>query len=227
MRSEIRDRPDFAVVHVTFDAPGESIQVESAAMVARDTAIEMKTELRGGMVAAARRKLLGGESLFQNTFTATAAGQTLWLAPGAEGDVERIDLTGRETVLLQSGAFLAATPGVTFDTKWEGAKGLFSGGGLFLLKCAGAGSLFFGTFGGLHAVDVGPGGYIVDTSHIVGFTGGLEYRVRKIGGMKSFFFSGEGLVCEFQGKGRVWISTRNPHNLAAFLHPYRRATTNA
>jgi uncharacterized protein (AIM24 family) len=68
---------------------------------------------------------------------------------------------------------------------------------------------------------VGAAGYICDTSHIVGFTGGLNYNVTKLGGLKSLFLSGEGLVCQFTGHGRLWISTRNPGGLASFLHPFR------
>lgn len=226
MQYELLDKPDFSVVRVTFEAPGEQLLVEASSMVAKDSAVVMKTAMRGGLLSAAKRRLLGGESLFQNTFTASAAGETMWVAPAPEGDVEVLQMTPASVVYLQSGAFLAATPNVSLDTKWEGAKGFFSGSGLFLLRCSGDGPLFFNSYGGVHAVDVGPAGYICDTSHIIGFTHGLEYRVRKVGGLKSFMLSGEGLVCEFQGSGRLWISTRNPHSLAAFLHPYRRVQAN-
>lgn len=226
MRYEVRQKPDFGLVCVMFDAPGEQMLVEASAMVARDTAMEMKTQMTGGILGAAKRKLLGGESIFQNTFTATAAGQTLWLAPGPEGDVQELVCDGVTPVFMQSGAFLACAPTVQLDTKWGGAKGFFSGAGLFLLRAMGTGPLFFSSYGGIHPIDVGPNGYIVDTSHIVGWTGGLEYRVTKLGGLKSLFLSGEGLVCEFRGQGRVWVSTRNPSSLAAFLQPFRPVKNN-
>ena len=221
MRYEMLDKPDFGVVRVGFEQPGEQMVVESSAMVARDAGIEMKTEMKGGLLAAAKRKMLGGESIFQNTFTATAPNQQLWLAPGPEGDVMNLDMDGSYEVLLNSGAYLAAAPSVTLDTKWGGAKGFFSGTGFFLLKCTGQGPLFFSAYGGIHAVDVGPAGYICDTSHVVGFTSGLDYNVTKVGGLKSLFFSGEGLVCRFHGQGRLWMSTRNAGSLAAFVHPFR------
>jgi len=221
MRYELLDKPDFSIIRLQFDQPGEQMLVESGSMVARDSAMEMKTQMQGGLLAAAKRKMLGGESLFQNTFTATQGGQTLWLAPGPEGDIEVLEFTGQQEIYLQSGAYLASAPTVSLDTKWGGAKGFFSGAGLFLLKCGGQGPLFFNCYGGMHAVDVGPAGYICDTSHIVGFTSGLEYRVTKVGGLKSLFFSGEGLVCQFTGQGRLWISTRNAGSLASFLHPFR------
>ena len=67
---------------------------------------------RRRMLAAAKRKVLGGESLFQNTFTSTQAGQSLWLAPGPEGDVQALELDGTYPVMLQSGAWMASTPAV-------------------------------------------------------------------------------------------------------------------
>ena len=45
-------------------------------------------------------------------------------------------------------------------------------------------------------------------------------------GYRFFFFSGEGLVCHFQGQGRLWISTRNPSGLVSFVHPFRRVSSN-
>lgn len=225
MRYELLDKPDFGMVRVGFDQPGEQLLVESSAMVARHSAIEMKTQLQGGILAAAKRKMLGGESLFQNTFTATQPGQDLWLAPSAEGDVLALDMNGSYEVMLNSGAYLAASPNVFLDTKWGGAKGFF-GAGLFLLKCSGHGPLFFSSYGGIHAVDVGPGGYICDNGHIVGFTSGLNYTVTKVGGLKSLFLGGEGLVCRFEGQGRLWMSTRNANSLAAFIHPYRPVKSN-
>jgi len=221
MRYELLQKPDFTFVRVTFDAPGEQLRVEASAMLARDSGVEMKTEMAGGLLAAAKRKMLGGESLFQNTFTATAPGQRLLLAPGPEGDVDVSECRPDLPIFLSSGAFLASAPSVALDTRWGGARGFFSGAGLFLLRAEGHGPLFFSCFGGIHAVDVGPSGYFCDTSHIVGFTAGLDYKVTKLGGLKGLLFSGEGLLCHFTGQGRLWISTRNPGALASFVHAYR------
>ena len=221
MHYDLLQKPDFAMVRVQFEQPGEQLLVEASAMVARDTAMEMKTAMAGGMMASLKRAAVGGESLFQNTFTATAAGQSIFLAPGPEGDVDVVQCDGQTPIFLSSGAFLASAPSVKLDTKWAGAKGFFAGNGFFLLKAEGTGPLFFSCYGGIHAVDVGANGYICDTNHVLGFTGGLQYQVRKLGGLKSLFASGEGLVCEFRGEGRLWISTRNPQSLASFLDPFR------
>jgi uncharacterized protein (AIM24 family) len=38
-----------------------------------------------------------------------------------------------------------------------------------------------------------------------------------VGGMKSLFLSGEGLVCEFSGRGVVYIQSRNLQALVGWL----------
>jgi uncharacterized protein (TIGR00266 family) len=189
-------------------------------MVARDSAVDMKTSMQGGMMAALKRKM-SGESIFQNTFTASAPGQRLFFAPSPEGDVEAINMDGYTPIMMQSGAYLGAAPTVQIDSSWGGAKGFFSGMGAVLIKATGTGPLFFASYGGIHAVDVGPAGYICDTGHVVAFTGGLTYNVTRLGGLRGLFASGEGLVCHFSGQGRLWMSTRNSASLVAFLNPFR------
>lgn len=222
MKYDILGSPDYGVLRITFEAPGETVVAESGAMVAMGPQIEMTTSARGGFLNAAKRKLLGGESIFQNTFTAKAPGQQLWLAPPPEGDLKGIELGPGETFFLQSGAYVAHLgAGLKLDTKWGGVKGFFSGVGLFLLKIEGPGTVFFGGFGALHPVAVGSEGHTADTGHIVAFTSGLDYSVRPFGGIKGLFLSGEGLICDFRGRGTVYLQTRDPQLLADFLHPFR------
>jgi len=226
MDYEIRQRPNFSVTRVTFDEPGEEMIVEASAMVAMDDGVEMETNMQGGLMQSAKRSMLGGESLFQNTFTAQSAGETLWIAPPAEGDIVSFDMDGSHPIYLSSGNFIASGPNVEVDSEFKGAKGFFSGTSMFMLRATGIGPLLLGSYGAVHPVDVGQEGYIVDNNHIVGFTGGLDYDIRKVGGLLSFAAGGEGIVCEFHGEGRVWLSTRSPDALASFLNPYRPTSSN-
>ncbi|HVE86061.1 MAG TPA: TIGR00266 family protein [Myxococcales bacterium] len=221
MQTEVLQRPDFSMVKAVFDRPGESIVATAGTMVCRDTSVQMKTALRGGLLASAKRKLLGGESLFLNTFTATSAGEAVYLSPPAEGDIAEFHVRPHESLYIHSGAFLAGDASVALDTKWAGAKGLF-GAGMFLLKAEGEGRVLVSAYGALHPVDVSGAGFICDNENIVAFTDGLTYQVRRVGGMKSLLLSGEGLVCHFQGRGRLWMQTRNPSRFAAWVHPFRR-----
>ena len=154
---------------------------------------------------------------------ATSTASTWW-------SLERVDAAGISVQApgMRVEVKLVLPQGRRLDTAWQGAKGFFAGG-LFLLRAYGQGKVWFSTYGALHTVDIGAHypGYICDNSHLVGFTQGLQYSVRKVGGLKSLFFSGEGLVCEFNGKGRLWMQTRNPASLAAFLHPFRSVQSNS
>ncbi|MDX2053497.1 MAG: TIGR00266 family protein [Polyangiaceae bacterium] len=222
MKHEVLGGADYGLLQITFEAPGERVVAESGALLAMDSEIEISTSARGGLLGAAKRKLLGGESIFQNTFTAKAAGQRLWLAPPVEGELKAIELQAGEVFYLQSGAYVAQLgEQLKLNTQWGGVKGFFSGVGLFLLKVEGPGTVFFGGYGALHPVVVDREGYTADTGHIVAFTSGLNYQVRTFGGMKGLFLSGEGLICDFQGHGTVYLQTRDPHLLADFLHPFR------
>ncbi len=223
MQHYIQDSPDFGLLQVIFDQPGETIVAESGAMVAMDTAVQMQTSMRGGVMAAAKRKLMGGESIFQNTFTSTQPGQRLFLAPPSEGDLQAMQLAPGQSFFLQSGAYVAHIgEQLQLDTKWGGAKGFFSGVGLFMLRLVGPGIVFYASYGAIHAVTVEQG-YTADTGHILGYTEGLNFNVRKFGGYKGLFFSGEGLVCDFHGQGTLYLQTRNASSLASFLEPYRPA----
>jgi len=226
MQTEILQRPDFSMVRATFERAGEAIVATAGTMVSRDTSVQMKTGLTGGLLASAKRKLLGGESLFLNTFTASAPGETVYLAPAAEGDLAEFRVRSGESLFIHSGAFLAGETTVKLDTKWGGAKGFF-GAGMFLLKAEGEGRVLVNAYGALHPVDVSGQGFICDNENIVAFTDGLQYDVRRIGGMKGLFFSGEGLVCHFRGRGRLWMQTRNPARFAAWVHPFRRVKAKA
>jgi uncharacterized protein (TIGR00266 family) len=219
MPYEIKSAPDFAIIDFTL-ADGESVVSESGAMVSMSSNVKMKTEARGGILAAAKRKLLGGESIFQNTYTAEGGEGRVMLAPGSPGDIMAFDLEAGKSLMIQSSAYVAATPDVTLDTKWGGAKGFFSGVGMFLLKATGPGTVFVACYGATYPKKC-DGQYVVDTDHIVAFEESVTYSISKVGGIKSLFFGGEGLVAKFSGTGMIYAQTRSPSSLAAFLHPYR------
>jgi len=212
----IDGRPDYAFLTVQIPVR-QTLKVEASAMATMDTHLVMKTKLRGGL-----GRFLTGESIFVNEFTAENAPAEIGIAPAAPGDLAHVFLRGNDDVIyLQNSAFVACDPRVTLETKWQGlVKGFFSGESLFLIRASGEGDLWFNTYGGLIELDV-DGEYVVDTGNIVAFTEGLDYSISKIGGYKSLFFSGEGLVCRFKGKGRVWIQTRTAAAFVSWAHWYR------
>ena len=227
MRTEILQAPDFGLLRVDFDEAGEQIVAESGAMVSHTSGVKMTTAMRGGLMAAAKRKLLGGESIFQNTFRAGSAGDHVMFAPPPEGDLQRLDLAADEHFYLVSGAYLAHTGDIEIDTKWQGVRALFSGVGFFMLRMTGPGTVYYSSYGAIETIDIPPQGFDVDNGHIVGFGEGVQYEVRKFGGYKSFFFGGEGLICRFRGPGKVLQQTRDVSALVGFLNSFRPVKNNS
>ena len=174
--------------------------------------------------------MLGGESLIINTFTAQDGPGEVLFAGGAAGDIAYYRLEGR-SIMLQRGAYMLNGPGVEVTGKWQGAKGFFGGEGLVLLKASGVGDLFFNSYGAILEIDVTEG-FIVDTGYIVAFEDSLDYRVTVLPGLrtggkiKSFFFGGEGLVCQFSGTGRVWIQTRQVSSFLSWANAFRPTKSN-
>ena len=217
MDATIDHRPSYALLTVDLEA-GEAIRAEAGAMVGHDDGIEIETGASGGLLGSLKRSVLGGESFFQNTFQAREAG-SVSLAPPLPGDVVRHDLDD-ETVHVQSGSYLAADVDVEVDTTFGGAKTFFGSEGLFLLSLSGTGATFLASYGAIQEVDLDPGQrYVVDTGHVVAFEASADFDVRRVGGLKSTLFSGEGLVCSFEGPGRIWLQSRSQDAFLAWLIP--------
>jgi len=218
MQISIKYQPSYSLAIISL-APGESIQAESGAMVSMSTNIAIETGMKGGMLGAVARKVLGGESLFANTFTAQGAPGEITLAPSLPGDLSTVTLSD-ETMFVQSGSFLASDPTIDLDLKWGGARTFFGSEGLFLLRATGSGPLLLSSYGAIHRVEVTPRTpYICDTGHVVAFSEGLSFDVRKVGGWKSTLLSGEGLVCQFEGTGTLYMQTRSTQAFLAWLLP--------
>ena len=218
MHIDIDYRPSYATAKVALD-PGEDIVVEGGAMVAMSTDLELQTKARGGFLKSLGRATFGGESFFLNTYSASASGGTVYLAPALPGDMQVMELVG-ETLMVQSGGYIASSPSLTVDTKWSGAKTFFASEGLVMLKVHGTGTLIISAYGALEELVLGPGEkFTVDTGHLVTFTEGMGFNVRKVGNWKSTFLSGEGLVVDLTGPGKATIQTRSEDALISWLVP--------
>jgi len=79
----------------------------------------------------------------------------------------------------------------------------------------------FSSYGAIHEKNLAAGEkYKVDTGHIVAFSDGMGFQVQRIGGVKSTFFSGEGLIVELTGPGRLLMQTRSEDAFLAWLIPH-------
>ena len=223
MKHKILSRPAAAVAKLSMD-DGESLTCEVGAMIAMTPDFEVETTTKkkgakGGGLGKALKRMLAGENLFLNHFTATGDSQSLIIGPRMLGDILHFPLSGG-SLIVQGSSWLASDTEIDIDATWQGfGKALFSGESMFWLKCSGEGDLFLSSFGAIYEVEV-DGEHIVDTGHIVAFEDTLQFKVTKAGAsLIGSFLGGEGLVCRFSGQGRLFCQSHNPPSFGKVLGP--------
>ncbi len=199
---------------------GDKVTAEAAAMVFMRGDIETVTRMRkGGFFKSLKAAALGGESFFVNDFIANQDNCSLGLTGNTLGDIEVIHVD--EEFIVQSGAFVGSTGGLTLDTKWQGfTKGIF-GSNLFMLKTVGTGEMFVNAWGGIIKKELQDGEkMILDNYQLVALSSRASYRVTKHGGFKTTLFGGEALVIEIVGPGTVYLQTKSIMEFVRAIIPF-------
>jgi uncharacterized protein (TIGR00266 family) len=216
MEFKIEHAPVFTSLSVQLQA-GEAFKAEAGAMVSMSPSVEIQSKKQGKGLGGMLKAAVGGESMFASLFTASGGAGEVVLAPATPGDIIEFDMRGN-TILAQSGAYLAGSDGLELSTQGS-FKAMISGEGLFLQKISGNGKVFLNSFGAVFVRELAPGEhYILDTGHLVAFEESASYTLKKAA--KSLFStlaSGEGLVCDFVGPGKVWVQTRNLKGFAGLI----------
>jgi uncharacterized protein (TIGR00266 family) len=226
MRIDIRHQPAFAVARATMSA-GEKIKAESGAMAAMSAGVSIQAKMEGGFMKALKRSALGGESFFQTTFESSTEGAWVDMAANLPGDIMVIEVGGGRGLAVTKGSWLANESSVDMDTSWGGAKNLFGGEGGFIAHMTGTGKVVVASYGALDLHELQPGEtFTVDSGHLVAYDDGIGMKTKTVSGLMTSMKSGEGLVCDMTGPGRVWTQSRNPGALVSWLTevlPFTRA----
>ena len=217
MEINVQYKPSYSLAIVKL-APNERIRADSGAMVSHSATVTVETKAEGGILKSLGRSLLGGESFFQNFWVAGPQGGEVTLAPDLPGDVEEIIMTG-VPLMVQSGSYLASESGIDLNSKFS-SKAFKAGEGISMLEATGSGKLLVSSYGAIFEKQLASGEkYIVDSSHLVAFEAVMDVQIQSVGGLKSTLLSGEGLVIELTGPGRLYIQTRSPQALINWIIP--------
>ncbi|MCS7136298.1 MAG: TIGR00266 family protein [Nitrososphaerota archaeon] len=213
----IDNRPSYTVLKVKLES-GDSVTSEGGAMMLMRGDVEVKT-YTGGIRDAVLRKLVGGESLFLNTFSTRTNGE-VWLVPRMPGDVEYIPLNN-EGYFVQDTSYLAHHGDIKISVGWRGIRGVLAEGQFVWLNVKGTGGVWVNSFGAIEKVELQPHERIsVDNLHFVAMPENTKWSVRKFGGWKSFLLGGEGLVFDVEGPAKIYLQTRVLPLFAELLAPY-------
>jgi uncharacterized protein (TIGR00266 family) len=225
---EITHGPSFALLRVDLQ-PGQRLATEAGSMVARSSNIKMDVKMSTKesmgffsmiftIMLAFVRKVMGGESFFVNHFYGAQPG-SVWIAPTMAGEITYRRINPGDKLILSAGAYLASVGDIDVKMKFGGLKSMLAKEGAFMLEVTGNGDLWFNSYGGTTAIDIN-GPFMVDNGHFVAYEGQLTFNLRSAGGgMLGFLAGGEGLVCEFNGQGKVYIQSRNTQSLIGWLTP--------
>ena len=224
MNVELLSRPANTAARVTLSA-GETLTTEGGAMIAMSDDMQVDTRVRkreGSRLMSGFKRVLGGEGLFLNYFTAGGGGGDLYLSTALPGDMEVVTIRSDVPLQVQNRSFVACEGSVDLDVSWGGFKNIFSGESLIWLKLSGDGTAIINAFGAIYPVEV-DGEYVVDTGNVAAFEETLDFSVKKAGKtLVGSFAGGEGLVMRFAGKGTVYCQTHADRVFGGKLTPHLR-----
>ena len=147
---------------------GETMLTERGSMSWMTPNMKMETSTNGGLGKAFGR-MLSGDSIFQNRYTAQGGQGLIAFASSFPGSIRAFDIgPGRELVVQKSG-FLASEAGVQLSVFFQKklGSGFFGGEGFIMQKLSGRGIAFTEFDGHIVEYDLDPGeSLVVDTGYL-------------------------------------------------------------
>lgn len=218
MQVQTRQGPAYGVARLSL-AGSEQVRVESGAMMAMSAGVTLESKMEGGFLKSLKRAALGGESFFMTTYTAPQQGGFVDVAARLPGDLISYELQPGGALFISKGSWLANAQSVNINTEWGGFKNMFGSEGGFIIRAEGQGPIVIACYGALETWNLEAGQTItVDTGHMVAYESTVGMALRKAaGGIVQSFKSGEGIVFDFTGPGKVMTQTRNPTELLGWI----------
>lgn len=202
---------------------GECMMTEKGSMSWMTPNMKMETTSNGG-IGKALGRMLAGESIFQNRYTAEGGEGMIAFASSFPGTILPVEITPDRPVIVQKSAFLAGVESVDislFLPKKLGA-GFFGGEGFIMQKLSGEGIVFVEIDGSTVEYDLAPGQQmIVDTGYLAMMDATCSMDITAVKGAKNMFFGGEGAFnTVITGPGKIVLQTMPVNSVAGALIPF-------
>jgi len=212
---KIRFRPDFSTLAITLK-PGEKLTTALGTLVSLDEGLTVKKQKGLGFIQSLLYKLSGGQALRLNVIhNPTSEPLGLILSKTLPGDIVRLDLA-KTALCLRPGIHIAHTTGVRLGIQWVGFASWLAGQGLFTLKLLGKGRVFLGSYGQLTQRQVHQS-LIVEQGHLLAYSSKLRLKVNFPKGLVGTPATGEGMACQLQGGGMVYLQSRSRTGMGRYL----------
>ena len=216
-------------VVICYPEANQTILSETGAMSWMSPNIKMDTNSGGGIKKALGR-MLAGESLFMNEFTAQGGTGTIAFASSFPGSIIPYEVTPGNSIIVQKHSFLAMEKGLDLSIFFQKrlGKGLFGGEGFVMNKISGSGLVFIEIDGYCKEYDLQANeSIIVDTGYLAAMSESCSMDIEAVQGAKNIFLGGMGLFhTKITGPGKVYLQTMPIIKTAKAIEPYITFPTN-
>ena len=204
-------------------AAGETMITERGSMSWMTPNMRMETTTNGGLGKAFGR-LLAGEALFQNRYTAQGGPGLIAFASSFPGSIRAFEIGPGKELVVQKSGFLAAEAGVELSVFFQKklGSGFFGGEGFIMQKLSGRGIAFTEFDGHIVEYDLDPGeSLVVDTGYLAAMDATCSMDIQAVPGLKNMVFGGEGIFNTIiTGPGHVYLQTMPISQVAGVLRPF-------
>lgn len=202
---------------------GESMITESGSMSWMSPNMKMET-ISGGGVKKMLGRLVSGDSIFQNKFTAEGTDGMVAFASSFPGAIKAIDIQVGRSMIVQKSAFLASEDGVELSMHFQKklGKGMFGGEGFIMQKLSGNGTAFIEIDGHAVEYDLNAGQEIfISTGYLAAMEESCTMDIVAVKGAKNILLGGEGVFnTVVRGPGKVILQTMPISKVAELLTPF-------
>ena len=168
-------------------------------------------------------KVLSGESMFQNIYTAKGAGMIAF-GSSFPGKILPLTVGPGQEYIMQKSAFLASEENVKLSIHFnkKAGAGFFGGEGFIMQKLSGSGVVFAEVDGDLVEYELGAGQQmVIDTGNVMGFESSVSIDIQQVKGLKNKLLGGEGFFnTVLTGPGKIWLQTMPISSVAMSIRPY-------
>lgn len=209
-------------VVICYPQAGETLCTERGAMSWMSTNMQMQTSAGG--FGKAMGRLLSGESMFLNEYTAQGGKGMIAFASSFPGSILPYHVTPGNGIIVQKKGFLAMEKGLDLSIYFRKkfAQGLFGGEGFIMQKITGDGLVFIEIDGHCVEYELAAGqSLILGTGYLAAMTEGCSMELESVKGAKNVLFGGEGFFnTRVTGPGKIWVQTMPIVATAAAIAPY-------
>lgn len=210
-------------VVICYPQEGQTLCCEGGSMSWMSPNMKMDTNTGGGVKKMFGR-LLSGESLFLNEFTAEKGNGMIAFASTFPGTIIPYQVTPGKGIIVQKQGFLAMEKGLELSNyvQKKVGKAIFGGEGFIMQKISGNGMVFLEIDGYCKEYNLKAGeSILVDTGYLAAMSETCTMDIQSVKGAKNIFLSGEGLFhTRVTGPGKVYLQSMPISQTAVALSPY-------